>query len=276
MFTSAVLLAALAYVAVAGLAWWGQDAMLFPAPEFQRKDLDIMASRLGATPVDMVTSDGVRIYGWHHPARRSSEQKQRAVLHFHGNAEIVAGNARLHHDLSSAGWDVLVIAYRGYPGSEGHPSQHGLHLDALASWAWLTETLGVPADRVVVHGRSLGGGVTGTLMGEVHPAGFVLESTFTSVVAMAQSQFPVLPARLLLRHPFDTLGAADRVTEPVLIIHGEHDDIIGVSHGRALSRAFSAGRYLEVSGPGHNDGILHPGTDAEAQFLAFLDEVSPD
>src|SRR5688572_6952919 len=108
------------------LLWWTQERMIFPAPGGIGRDaLDQAAAELGATPLDLVASDGVRLYAWH---REAGGDRKRLVLYLHGNGEAVPMYAGLYRMLQRAGWDVLVLAYRGYPGSEGEPSEAGLTL----------------------------------------------------------------------------------------------------------------------------------------------------
>jgi fermentation-respiration switch protein FrsA (DUF1100 family) len=262
-----VALAVGVYLLPGVLLYFMQEASLFPAPRLPRAALDAVAKQVGATPLSLTAADGVQLYAWH---RSAGERPPGVVLFFHGNAEAVMDRQDLHQLVLHHGWDVVVPAYRGYPGSEGRPSEAGLRLDALAAWDWVTGTLGVPPERVVVHGKSLGGGVAAMLVEEVTPAALVLESTFTSVADVAARQFPIYPVRLLVRHPFDTRARASRIEVPVLVLHGDADDVIAVRHGRALSKLFPDVRYVEVAGVGHQETL--PAVDARAReaYLALL------
>ena len=246
-----------------------QDRMLFPAPDLCDAWLAQEAQRHHAREFWVSTSDGVKIYGWHRPS-----EGRRAVLYFHGNASSPAAAVDLQNDLARRGWDFVGIAYRGYPGSEGKPSEQGIHLDALAAWKWTVEELNIAPDNIVIHGRSLGGGVAAHLAAEVKPGGLVLQSTFTSALDLARAQAPLLPVSLLFRHPFLTRDRASAIDCPQLILHGDADPIIDVSHGRALSGLFPKASYVEVKGVGHNDAMLTAGRAGPA-YYEFLSTVSP-
>lgn len=257
------------YLLLAGILYGAQETLMFPAPRVAVDRLSALARRLGAQEVHVQTEDGVSLYAWHRVA-----SGRRVVLYFHGNAEVVASSEALQQTLLEHDWDVFVVAYRGYPGSGGSPGESGMTLDARAVWRHLTTELGYEAGQVVIHGRSLGGGVAGTLMSQVQPAGLVLESTFTSARDLTREMYWMFPVRLLLRHPFQTRKRAPQVDYPVHIFHGDADRIIGVEHGRALAQLFSDATYLEAEGWGHNDGILPREPASREAYLRFLERCS--
>jgi len=262
-----------AYLLPGLLLYLLQDGALFPAPKLPRAALDAVAKQVGATPLTLTASDGVHLYAWH---RAAGDARRGVVLFFPGNAEAVMDRQDLHQLVLHHGWDIVVLAYRGYPGSEGHPSERGLGLDARAAWDWVTGTLAVPPDRVVLHGKSLGGGVAALLAEAVRPRALVLESTFTSVADVAARQFPIYPVRLLVRHPFDTRARARYIGVPVLVMHGDADTVIPVRHGRALSTAFPDVRYVEVAGMGHQETLPVVDPRAREAYLALLSPAPTD
>jgi hypothetical protein len=252
--------------------WGWQERLIFPAPAVPRDLLDEIAHQVGARPVGLVAEDGTRLYAWHrHAEPQGGEPK--AVLFFHGNAETVADRVPMQDVLVEMGWNVVVPAYRGYPGSEGVPSEQGLAMDARAAWDFVTGPLGVPGERVVVHGKSLGGGVAATLAETVEPGGLILESTFVSIADVAKSRFPIYPVNTLLKHRFDTGSRADRITCPVLILHADADATIPVENGRELARRFTGATYVEVPGLGHGESLPLSDPGARDAWLAVLDRV---
>lgn len=252
------------YVAVGLLLRAVQAHLLFPAPAVPRADLTRMAQLAGATELS-VPSEGETLYGWHRPASGTH-----AVLYFHGNASHAAVNVLPMRAAHEAGWDFICISPRGYPGSSGKPTPGFLRADALAAWAHATEVLGFAPSNIVLHGRSLGGGMVGELMGSVQPGGFVIESSFRSMAALVQEKIPVWPMGLILQYPLRTIGRAGSVSAPVLVLHGDADEMIPVAHGRALGAAFPTAEYVEVAGKGHNDGLLQDPV-ASAVMRAWLD-----
>ncbi len=258
-----------AYLSAVGLIWWQQEAMIFPAPGgIGRGSLDQAADELGAEPIDLVASDGTKLYGWYR-----SGGGQRAVLYFHGNAETVAGTGQLMRQANQAGWDFATVAYRGYPGSEGHPTEEGVVMDAQALFEHV-QGRGIAADQIVLHGRSLGGGVAVSLSERVSPGGLVLESTYLSVLTLAERQVPWAPVEQLLRHPFRTDLRAPNVTLPTLVLHGSADPVIPVQHGRALSIIVKGADYVEVDGAGHQYQLTVIDRAARTAWLELLGKVA--
>ncbi len=121
------------------------------------------------------------------------------------------------------GMSVLVFDYPGYSKSSGKPSETGCHAAADAAYRWLTREQGIAAADVLVVGRSLGTAVAVNLASRRPHRALVLVSPFTSIPDVAQTRYPILPARLLMRNRFDSLSKIGECRRPVLILHGTED-----------------------------------------------------
>lgn len=260
------------YLGAVGVLWAFQDRMVFPAPGgIDPSSLDQAARELGAKPLRLTASDGVSLYAWHRSANAD-----RLVIYLPGNGETVSQNAALHRLLLTEGWDVMALAYRGYPGSEGKPSEAGLALDAQAAWAWATGPGGFSPDRIVLHGRSLGGGVAAHLAEDRNPAAVVLESTFMSTRPLARRVAPWAPVDLILRHPFDTVERAPRLGVPVFVTHSVSDQVIPVEvGGRALLPFLADATYVETEGVGHQQCLPVVDRRVREAYIRFLAENVP-
>ena len=256
------------YLAPAVVLWLGQEYLLFPAPGLSAEALDEQAAKRGATPIWLQTDDGVNLYGWH-----IDQGGSRLIIYFHGNGSSPFEAGGIAPLVVPLGYDVLAPSYRGYSPSEGRPSEVGLIEDARTAWRYATTDLGFEPDQIVLHGRSLGGGVATALAAEVEPRALVLECTFASVRAVAQSQYPIYPAGLLLRHPFDSEARAVEVSAPVLIAHGDRDEVVPVSQGRRLAEAFPSATYFEIPGQGHGGPLLRGEGPAQEAWFQLLSEV---
>jgi fermentation-respiration switch protein FrsA (DUF1100 family) len=244
------------------------DGMLFhPTP-----GVDLRPEQIGLTSEDVYleTEDGVRIHGFWLPAPGAT----RAILFLHGNA----GNAS--HRLPNAaglvglGASVLLLDYRGYGLSEGTPSEAGLMADARAGLAHLVERRGVPEERVVVFGRSLGGAVAVDLVQDRSVAGVILESTFTSLADMARGILPL--AAPFVRGRYDSRAKISKLRAPLLAFHGDRDEIVPYALGRALFEAAPEPKAFEtLSGAGHNDTVEVGGRLYFERIRRFLDDVAP-
>jgi len=120
---------------------------------------------------------------------------------------------------------------------------------------FLEERVGDPG-RIVIFGRSMGGAVAARLAATRPSGGLILESSFTSLEAMARTLYPFLPGFLFrrLRGRFDTLESVKDVRAPIFVIHGTQDEIVPFRMGEALlAGAAEPKEWLTIDGAGHND-----------------------
>jgi fermentation-respiration switch protein FrsA (DUF1100 family) len=203
--------------------------------------------------IDLHTPRGDSVHAWWWP----KEGAEGAVLYCHGNA----GNLS-HRAYAMADWrkqlnySVLIFDYPGFGRSAGTPDEAGCYAAAGAAYDWLTAAGRVPADRVLIYGCSLGGGVAVDLASRVPHRALVLLSTFTSVPDRAQELFPWLPARWVVRNRFDNLGKIQRCTRPVFIAHGDNDEVVPFAHGEKLAAAANEPKcFLPLGHFGHYEDV---------------------
>ena len=225
-------------------------------------------------PLEEVTLDSrapsekkpVRIVGWFVPA----PQDRGTVLLCHGNAGTIADRGEIIGILHDLGLNVFIVDYRGYGKSEGAPTEQGLYADAAAAWEYLTLKRGVPARRIIVMGKSLGGGVASQLAEQRGPGALILQSTFTSTADMGARLYPFLPVRLLTRHRYETLKRMPKIQCPVLVAHSPQDEMVPYAFGRAIfDAARQPKRFLEMRGS-HNEGFLEMGKTYSNALDTFL------
>jgi fermentation-respiration switch protein FrsA (DUF1100 family) len=257
------------YLALGLLLFLTQSRLLY-YPNLPSRAVVATPARIGLSyeVVALTAEDGVRLHGWFLPA---GEDLRGVLLFFHGNAGNIShrlDSLRILHDLGLA---VLIFDYRGYGQSEGKVSEAGTYRDAEAAWRHLTETRGIAENNIVLFGRSLGAAVAAHLAASRRPRALIMESAFTSVPELAAKYYRIFPVRWLSRFRYDARADLGSVDCPVLIVHSRDDEIIPVSHGRALFEAAREPKaFLELGG-GHNDGFLVSGrayTDGLEAFLA--------
>lgn len=217
------------------------------------------------------SEDGVRIHSFFLPTPGAT----RAILFLHGNAGNAAHRLPNAAQLAALDAHVLVLDYRGYGLSEGRPSEAGLYLDAQAALGYLVDQRRIPADRIVLFGRSLGGVVAVDLAQDRPLAGVILESTFSSAADVANRVFP-LPMGLLVRGRWDSVAKIERVRAPLLFFHGELDQTVPPELGRRLFEAAPEPKAFElIANAGHNTTVELGGRAYFARIRAFLDQVAP-
>ena len=227
------------------------------------------------------TNDGLRLHGWFCAPHRKTGgalapvQTKTLLLWFHGNA----GNITDRYDMIRGTMElpvkVLIIDYRGYGKSEGEPTEGGLYLDARAAWDYLTNTRGIPAERVIVFGKSLGGALAIDLASQVKPAGLIVQSSFTSAADMAASVLPFFPT-LFLHTKMDSIHKIASVNCPKLFIHSPADEVVPYRLGRRLYEAAPEPKeFYEVKGAPHNSTYIVGGKPYFDQLGRFIQSCGP-
>lgn len=246
-----------AYLALLAYAWAASDRMIFHPPPPTYAD--------GAEILKIPAPDGVRLAARYLPCPSAKY----LLLYFHGNAEdlgeVEPQLAELRERLGVA---VLAWDYRGYGRSGGRAGEPATLRDAHTVLAYATDTLGVPAVRVILYGRSLGGAPAAELASTHRCAGLIFHGAFTSAFRV------MTRVRLLPFDKFVVLEKLPRVTCPFLSIHGTADEVIPFRHARQLFAAAPGPKYnLWVEGAGHND-LIETADDAYwralREFIAKL------
>jgi pimeloyl-ACP methyl ester carboxylesterase len=218
------------------------------------------------------STDGTVLSAWIVPAA-SRDSSGMWMLICHGNYGNIGYGQRpeFYAFARDAGLNLLAFDYRGFGESDGSADEAGLYQDALASWHYLTDSLGVPPSNIVIFGHSLGSGVATELATRVDAAALVLEGAFTSVIDRGQELYPLLPVRLIGSQRFESLARMPSITEPKLLLHSPEDDVIPFAHSeRLLAAAAAPKRLVSVSG-GHMDAFSQ---DKETYFGALAELLS--
>ena len=234
---------AVVYLALTGAAFAVQRSVLFPAPHSPLKE---PPARPGFRR--LAAPGGGVVDVLHLPATPG----QPTMVHFHGNGEQLSYLVELGEALHARGVGFLAVEYPGYGTNPGTPSEEALYQAAEVALADLRAS-GVGPESTVLSSRSVGGGVAVEMARRGHGSRMVLLAPFTSVVEMAHRVFPFLPTSLLVRDRFDNAAKAPSIGLPVLILHGDQDEIIPVEMGQRLGRLFPHATVEVIPGAHHND-----------------------
>ncbi len=216
-----------------------------------------------AQEVEILTKDGERLHGWYAPPTTKAE----TIIYFHGNAGHLGHRAYKLNAFAEAGYGVFSVHWRGYGSSTGRPTEAGLMEDARAAINWLK----LPAEKLIMYGESLGSGVAVRMANEFPARLVMLEAAYISVQKRGQELYPWLPVKYLLRDNFDSYHFIDKINAPLVMIHGDADAVIPVSHGKTLLEKSVQPKKLYIyEGIGHTDfsleQILAPLTTALSEM----------
>ena len=229
-----VLYLAIAYVAIVVILLLLEDQFLYGP---RHAELGKPPAGVAVENVEMTNRRGERIHAWWSKAK-DWRPEQGAVLLCHGNGGNLSHRGRvLRHWIEEVGVAVLIFDYPGYGRSNGEPSEDGCYAAGEAAYDWLRESAKVPAERILLYGGSLGGGIaTDLAQGRPHWA-LVLVAAFTSFPDMAETRFPWMPGRWLVHNRFDNLEKIARCRGPVFLAHSPEDHLIPFAQGERLFAA---------------------------------------
>lgn len=233
-----------------GLRWF-EHAITFHPVRYDGSAAWNLPNR--AQDVWLTTADGVRLHGWFF----ETEATPRAtVVYFHGNGGNLSNVGWVGEHLTKRGFEVLLLDYRGYGRSEGRiDGEVGLYADGDSGYEYVTKTRGVKASKVVLFGQSLGTAVAADLASRRECGAVILESGFSSASDLASSLFPWIPSRLhfLTKNRFDSSRKLSQARCPVLITHGDPDEVIPTEQAHLLYNAAKEPKKLLIfPGAGHN------------------------
>ena len=238
--------ACLIYAAYCLVLFLVQRQVIFPRymiPSSLPPDLKI----LQIEPWWLETSFG-KVEAWFLPPA-AADKPAPAVIFGHGNGELIDYWPKELARFSAMGIGLLLVEYPGYGRSAGSPSQASIAETFILAYDRLAARTDVDPTRIVLFGRSLGGGAVCDLTLRRPSAALILMSCFKSVSAFAVRY---LAPAFLIRDPFDNLAAVRRYQGPVLVMHGKFDEVVPFSHGQALHSAAQTGKMV-VYEAGHND-----------------------
>jgi fermentation-respiration switch protein FrsA (DUF1100 family) len=236
------------YLIYCGLLFFLQRQILFP-----RYQIPVLSEEIpepaGIEKIWLNAASG-KVEAWFMPPLLPQGSRSApAVIFGHGNAELIDFWPQAFVPLTQLGIGVLLVEYPGYGRSAGAPSEKNIIDTFVKAYDLLVARKDVDPGRIILFGRSIGGGAVCGLA-KIRPSvALILSSTFTGVRAFAVR---FLVPGLLIRDPFDNLGAVKIYQGPTLIIHGKYDDIIPYSHGRALFKAASNPKMISYD-CAHND-----------------------
>ncbi len=228
-------------------------------------------------------TDGVRLHGWLVPA----PEARFTLVWLHGNAGNISHRVdnikSLHRSLGRPQLpNIFIFDYRGYgksAGSLSDLSEEATYHDAEGALAYLRGRQDLAHTTLVYFGRSLGAAIAVEMTRRHAPAGLILETPFTSIKDMARVVLPFLPVGSLLRTKYDSLSKMQQIRVPLLVLHGDRDDVVPYEQGRRLFEAANQPKtFFTILGAHHNDTYIVgdlPYFDAWARFLRGLERAGP-
>jgi fermentation-respiration switch protein FrsA (DUF1100 family) len=247
-------------VALSGIYAFQRDLQYFPT---RRDPAPETVGLTGVEPVALAAPDGETLVMWFSPP----ETGRPVILFLHGNAGEIADRADRLAFYQARGYGTAFLSWRGYGGSTGSPSETGLLTDAKAAYDYL-RGLGIPPDRIVLVGESLGTGPAVIIAAQNPVAAVILEAPYSAAVDIARRAYPWLPVGLLMKDQYRSRDHIVGIRAPLLILHGAKDRVIPQGFGKRLFDLAKEPKTFLSLGPVGHDALFSPDTwEKEAVFI---------
>jgi len=189
--------------------------------------------------IKVKTEDNIELLSWFH---KKNLKKYKTILFLHGNAGTLENRIHKINHFKDMNINFLIVAWRGFSGNEGQPTEKGLYEDGRSAVEWL-KTKGVKEENIVIYGESLGTGIAVEIAQNKNFAGIILESPFTSMVDAGKTKYPYLPVGLLLKDKYESNKKIKNIKSPILIMHGKVDQIVPFYMGKEIYELANHPKY---------------------------------
>ena len=253
-------IAACLYAAItAGLYIFQERLIFFPSKlepnhefsfdqPFEEIRLDANGTWISGLKFLAQSRDGGQIYS---DANGERKAKNGAAIFFHGNAGNLQGWGKYARYFTDLGYDFYLFDYRGYGKSGGEiSSQEQFYADADAMMEPVLREY--DASEVTAVGYSVGSGLAARAAQKYGAKRLVLIAPYFSLEELAREKMPFVP-KFLIKYKIPTFEFVGGFGGPVMIFHGEHDELIGVDNSRRLLKFLKPGDKIYELNAGHND-----------------------
>ena len=193
--------------------------------------------------VKIKTQDNIELLSWYH---NKNLNDYKTILFLHGNAGSLENRIHKINHFKDMNVNFLIIAWRGFSGNKGKPTEKGLYEDASSAIRWL-KSKGVKENNLIIYGESLGTGIATELAQNKNFAGIILESPFTSMIEAGKDKYPFLPVKLLLKDKYESNKKIKNINSPILIMHGKVDNIVPFHMGKKMYELANEPKYSYFS-----------------------------
>ena len=165
----------------------------------------------------------------------------------------------------------LLLAWRGFSGNNGYPTEKGIYEDARSAVRWL-KNKGIVEENIIIYGESLGTGVATEIAQNKDFAGIILESPFTSMVDAAKTKYPFFPIKLLLKDKYESDKKIKNINSPILIMHGEVDTVVPFRMGKKMYELANEPKYSYFSK--YDDHMMEYNNKLLSELQKFIDRLN--
>ncbi len=180
--------------------------------------------------IKIKTGSNIELLSWYH---KKNINDYKTILFLHGNAGSLENRIHKINNFKDLNVNFLLLAWRGFSGNKGFPTEQNLYEDAWSAIKWL-KSEGIKESNIIIYGESLGTGVATEIAQNKNFAGVILESPFTSMIDAGKTKYPYLPVKFLLKDKYESNKKIQNIKTPILIMHGKVDNIVPFYMGEKM------------------------------------------
>ncbi len=264
MYTTAVIII-LCYLLVIFFVYFNQRNLLYHPFE---NNYNSDEANFPYEEIYIPTSNGNNLKAWFH---KKNLEKKKTLVFFHGNAGNLKNRIYKLNLIKDFDINFLIVAYRGFSGNKGKPTEEGLYEDAKYTLDWLRKQK-ISDDQIIIYGESLGTAISVEVAQNKKFAGIILESPFTSMVEAGKHYYFYLPVSLLLKDRYQTLDKLKNIKIPILVMHGKKDKIVPFIMGKKVYENANSPKFSYF--PDNDDHMMDYNEDLLKTLNTFLKTIS--
>jgi len=207
-------------------------------------------SYISEKKIKTADKETIQTFYFHH----SDNSEHSLVIYFHGNAGNLYGRFAYAKKLYDMNQNVLLVSYRGYAKSTGKPSEKGIYIDGESALAFAIDSLGYLEQDITIIGRSLGTTVAINTSQERNLKGVILITPLTSGKEMA-TEMGMKSLTSIASDSYNSLGKINKLSSPILIIHGTDDEVVPYHMGKSLFKQYNGVKSLITIEKGDHNNL---------------------
>lgn len=224
--------------------------------------------------VTFASKDKTQLHGWFIPSKLGSKEAKATIVFSHGTSGSIAYHFGFISWLVDEGYNVWLYDYRGYGQSKGVTGKRGIIEDTIAAFKYIKTRDDIPQDKIISFGHSLGGAKSIAALSEFAPEGLkgvVVMGAFSSYKDIASSMAGNI-GRHLVSDTYNPKQLVKKLPKtPLLVIHGEKDQIVPFSHGQQIfDNANEPKQFIHPKRGDHNNILFQRNKEVAKQLSAWL------
>lgn len=263
LFLKIVSLLLILFFAVIGYVFMFQEKMIF-FPKKLDKDYQFSFDQ-PFEEIHIPTPDQKILHG----LLFKSDSSKGLIFYLHGNAGSLGNWGKVAKTYTDLNYDVFMLDYRGFGKSEGSiESQEQIFADVQTAYDQMLKKYA--ENKTIVLGYSIGTGLAAKLASTNEPKLLILQAPYYSLTDMMKRRYALIPT-FILKYKFETGQYIKECKMPVVIFHGNEDEVIYYGSSLKLQEHFKdQDTLITLTGLRHNGMTDNPVYIVELSKVLFM------